>query len=294
MPYAHFDDRYDDNLKLKRAWKRSPAVVGLHAMAITYCSRHNTDGTLPVDWIDEKLTLLPVKPRERTRILEVALELNLLERVDEETYRVHDFLEWNRSRAQRQALAEQGRRGGLAKAARSSHTGSARSSHGFSHGQSKGSSHPSEGGSSTPRHATPTPRENNNAELRSAVTECFAYWQERCNHPQAALSPDRRGKLEARLRERARLGGGIPRAIQDVRQAIDGAAAAPFIDEKGKRFDDIELVCRNGSKLEDFMGRANQNVVQLDRSSSHLPEGQRPTDEWMRQLEEHLEQQERA
>lgn len=111
---------------------------------------------------------------------------------------------------------------------------------------------------------------NTNAELRSAVIECFAYWQERCGHPQAQLSSDRRGKLETRLRERSKLSD-IAGAVADVRLAIDGAAADPFIDEKGKRFDDIELICRTGSKLEDFMGRATRavtgaNVIAIGRN----------------------------
>lgn len=101
-------------------------------------------------------------------------------------------------------------------------------------------------------------QKKDNAELRSAVIECFAYWQERCGHPLSQLTADRRGKVETRLRERRRHhGGDLGAAIRDVRQAIDGAARAAYVDEAtGKRFDDIELICRNGSKLEDFMGRA--------------------------------------
>lgn len=97
---------------------------------------------------------------------------------------------------------------------------------------------------------------NNNAELRSAVIEIFVYWQERCKHQQAQLTADRRSKIETRLRERSNLAG-ISRAIADVRLAINGAATAPFINANGKRFDDIELICRTGSKLEDFMSRAS-------------------------------------
>lgn len=79
------------------------------------------------------------------------------------------------------------------------------------------------------------------------VRRCFAYWQQQCHHPKARLTGDRRRKVEARLRE------GYTEA--DVRAAIDGAAQAPFISDGGQRFDDLELICRTGSKLEGFAQR---------------------------------------
>lgn len=260
MPYAQFDDRYDDHKKTKRAWRTMSAAVGLHAMAITYCNRHKTDGLVDVEWVEEKLALSSLKPREQRAMLATLLDAGMFER-DGDDYRVHDFLQWNRSRAQREALAEQGRRGGQAKAVASakppdSNGSGPGSSHGYSEGQSEGSS--------TPRHATPTPRreENGNAELRSAVVEVFAYWQERCNHPQAAPSDDRLSKIQARLKERQRIrGGDLHAAILDCRRAVDGAAVGAFVDpSSGKRHDGIGLVFRNNEKLEDFMGRATLSV----------------------------------
>jgi hypothetical protein len=283
MPYARFDDRYDDHRKIKRALRREPAAVAMHAMAITYSNRFNTDGAVDGDWVDEKLALMPYKPAQRRRILDLLLELRLFEVRDDETFLVHDFLDWNLSSAQRKAFADQGRKGGSAPRGSSgpgsdgSSPGSSNgSSQGSSSGPSSGSSPSGDGGSSTPL-ATPTPTpsqaSNSNAELRSAVIEVFAYWQDRCGHQQAALSPDRRGKIETRLRERAKLGGGMPQAIADIRLAIDGAALAAFVDERGKRHDDIELICRKGSKLEDFMGRASLpaqggQVLPINRKST--------------------------
>ncbi|HET6866212.1 MAG TPA: hypothetical protein VFH80_09820 [Solirubrobacteraceae bacterium] len=262
MPYAQFDDRYDDHRKTKRAWRTHPAAVGLHAMAITYCNRHKTDGRLDADWVEEKLALSPLAKRQQQATLAALLDLGLFER-DGDDYLVHDFLDWNRSRAQRQALAEQGRRGGQAKAAAHAKPpdgdGSGPgSSDGYSEGQAPARPSPSNG-SSTPRHATPTPRQeaNGNAELRSAVIEVFAYWQERCHHQQAAPSDDRLSKIRARLRERQRFHhGDLHAAILDCRRAVDGAACCAYVDERGKRHDGIELVFRNNAKLEDFMGRA--------------------------------------
>lgn len=90
----------------------------------------------------------------------------------------------------------------------------------------------------------------------SKERELFDYWRERCGHEQAKLTSDRRTKLRARLRD-----GYTPERIM---RAIDGAAAFPFVVDgqrcatgaPAQRFDDLELICRNGSKLEAFERRA--------------------------------------
>jgi hypothetical protein len=156
MPYARLDDRWDDHRKIKRAWRRQPAAVALHAMTITYCNRHNTSGEVDAEWIEEKLALLPLKPAQRRAVLATLLDLELLERKDADTYVVHDFCDWNLSREQRAALADQGRRGGRARHG-SSGPDSNGPGPGSSQGLGEGSSHPEPTGSSTPRHATPTP-----------------------------------------------------------------------------------------------------------------------------------------
>lgn len=78
--------------------------------------------------------------------------------------------------------------------------------------------------------------------------DLFAYWQHTCRHPTAKPSRDRIAKVKARLAE-----GYTP---NQIRAAIDGAAAQPFVGDTGKTFDDLELICRSGSKLEGFIDRA--------------------------------------
>lgn len=83
------------------------------------------------------------------------------------------------------------------------------------------------------------------------IGELFAYWQQQCGHPQAKLSPQRRGRIAARLRE-----GFTP---EQLREAIDGAAKAAFVNEAtGTRYDDCELIFRNASKVDLNIGRAQQ------------------------------------
>ena len=75
----------------------------------------------------------------------------------------------------------------------------------------------------------------------------FDYWRTECGHSQAKPTRERLSKIRARLAEGY--------TAEQVRAAIDGAARAAFTNDAGKRFDDIELICRNGSKLESFIDR---------------------------------------
>lgn len=88
--------------------------------------------------------------------------------------------------------------------------------------------------------------------------EIFEYWRKTCRHTSAKRTRERLAKIKARLNEGY--------SEEDIRRAIDGAAHGAFVNEQGKRFDDIELICRNGSKLESFMDRAG-NVRQPSRIS---------------------------
>lgn len=88
----------------------------------------------------------------------------------------------------------------------------------------------------------------------AVIRELFAYWQQRCGHPQAKLTADRRGKVKARLREGY--------TAEQIRAAIDGAAEAPFVGDNGKRYDDLELICRKGSKVEDFIERGKKGTAE--------------------------------
>lgn len=80
------------------------------------------------------------------------------------------------------------------------------------------------------------------------IRRLFAYWQDACRRPRSKLTDDRVQAIRARLRD----GYGEAR----IRQAIDGAARAAFVDARGKRHDDIALICRGGEKLEAFEERA--------------------------------------
>ncbi len=111
MSWARFDDRYAGNRKIRKAWKADRAAVGMHAMSVTYCAQHETDGHVDDDWIE---TMLPVR-RERERVAGVLVEHGLWIRRDD-GYEVHDYLKFNPSREKLEAkrAAERARREGSA------------------------------------------------------------------------------------------------------------------------------------------------------------------------------------
>jgi hypothetical protein len=85
--------------------------------------------------------------------------------------------------------------------------------------------------------------------LNDTVRLLFSYWKAQCGHPNAKLTRDRESKVAARLREGYR--------VPEIRRAIEGAAKHAYVDDRGVRYDDLELICRSGSKLEGFIQRAS-------------------------------------
>jgi hypothetical protein len=97
-PVVQLDNTYDDRRKIQRAWRTKPAAIGLHVMAITFSNRHDTDGQIPHEWLQE---MVP-RTTERQAILQVLVEHGLFD-FDGEQYTVHDYLDWNRSAEEREA-----------------------------------------------------------------------------------------------------------------------------------------------------------------------------------------------
>jgi len=75
------------------------------------------------------------------------------------------------------------------------------------------------------------------------VSAVFDFWQLMTVHPRAKLGAARTKAINGRIRE-----GATPR---DFFKAIVGAAYDSYVHpETGKRYDDLELICRNESNLE--------------------------------------------
>jgi hypothetical protein len=83
------------------------------------------------------------------------------------------------------------------------------------------------------------------------VVQVFEFWKTEMGHPKAQLTPERKKKIEERLKDST---------VEEIQTAIRGCKRSDFHmgREPGKPqvFDDIELICRKRSKLEHFIALA--------------------------------------
>jgi hypothetical protein len=81
------------------------------------------------------------------------------------------------------------------------------------------------------------------------IQRIFTYWQTHLKHPKALLTRERRNAIEARLKDGY--------SVEDLESAIEGCGKSSYHmgnNEHGTVYDDIELICRKGSKVEQFIG----------------------------------------
>jgi len=89
---------------------------------------------------------------------------------------------------------------------------------------------------------------------KSDVQAVFDYWKDRTRHPDAKLTSEREMKIRGRLEEGY--------TVQQLQEAVEGCRGSPFHqgdNERGHRYDDITLICRSGSKVEQFVEMARED-----------------------------------
>jgi hypothetical protein len=106
MPWAKLDDRFHSHPKVRGAWYKCPASIGLHCIGITYAADHETDGVVP-SWF---VATLFQKPSELKEAVGTLTELGMWEqRADD--FVIHDFLQYHTSKEKRkQKKAEEAER----------------------------------------------------------------------------------------------------------------------------------------------------------------------------------------
>jgi len=90
-----------------------------------------------------------------------------------------------------------------------------------------------------------------------AVYEVYEHWLSVMEKPRAFLTDARKRKILKRLSEGY--------SVQDLKDAIDGCRASAFHmgeNERGTIYNDLELICRNGQKVESFIARLQHNRSQ--------------------------------
>lgn len=92
-----------------------------------------------------------------------------------------------------------------------------------------------------------------NGDLSPSVI-VFDYWVSVMDKPKSAkLTKERKRLIDQRIKEKY--------TVEDIKRAIDGCHASEFHmgkNDGGKVHNDLTLICRNGSKLEQFMDSANK------------------------------------
>jgi hypothetical protein len=91
------------------------------------------------------------------------------------------------------------------------------------------------------------------------VRVVFDHWRAKLNHSRAVLNAKRERVIRARLKEFS---------PEDLCKAIDGCARSDFHmgrspRSEGRVFDDIELICRDASKVENFIRIADGKATTL-------------------------------
>jgi hypothetical protein len=79
------------------------------------------------------------------------------------------------------------------------------------------------------------------------VAEVLGYWQQRTGHTKAYIdsTTDRYKNCLARLKQGY--------TVEQLKQAIDGAVAGGYVDPKGVKHDDAELIFRKADKTDRFI-----------------------------------------
>ena len=105
---------------------------------------------------------------------------------------------------------------------------------------------------------------------KETIESVFAYWQKTFDHSRAKLTKDRKTKIASRLKEGY--------SLDDLKHTIDGCKNSSYHmgeNDQGKIFDSIELLFRNGDKVESFWQYTKNGVtsdikVQLSKACAEL------------------------
>jgi 5-methylcytosine-specific restriction endonuclease McrA len=113
MSWAQFDSRYVEHLKLLRLGDFYEVGMALDFAAICWCNEWATDGVLPGPQLT-RLVRYPGMRIQRVRVTPALVAQKLVEvgrwEVDGDAYRLHDFLDYSSSRAQRGVARERASR----------------------------------------------------------------------------------------------------------------------------------------------------------------------------------------
>lgn len=93
MTWAKLDDKFHSHPKVRAAWYRCPASIGLHVLGITFAADHETDGVVPGWFVAGAFH----RPRDLTAAVSALIELGMWEKQADD-FLIHDFLDYHPSK----------------------------------------------------------------------------------------------------------------------------------------------------------------------------------------------------
>ena len=98
--------------------------------------------------------------------------------------------------------------------------------------------------------------------------ELFEFWRKRCAPRAKTFSDDRLKAVLARLKDKSADDPSVPAyPPRYIAEAIVGAQHGAFVDAKGKRHCDLELICRSGRRLEAFHDKYEAHMAAKNGSN---------------------------
>jgi hypothetical protein len=224
MAWARLDDRFHDNRKIKRVWRRCPAAVGLHVMAITYSAGHLTDGFIDTDFVEDRMPTT----KQRDKAVECLIDAGLWHPADE-GWVINDFAEFNMTReaaaAKHAAKAEAGRKGALARWGDSNDMAGAMAADSSSHDGSIANDAPDPTRTFKEANASSSGAERADKESRKAtdddLTNCRLFGElARSRNPKVKIPKAKTGEWATWLREMRLLRSADENSPADIERVI--------------------------------------------------------------------------
>ncbi|USU94160.1 YdaU family protein [Acinetobacter pittii] len=115
-----------------------------------------------------------------------------------------------------------------------------------------------QGNNICPPNGEPVPAEKPKENFKNEIQEVFEFWKVTFNkRSNTVLDKNRKSKIQARLKEGY--------AVQDIKQAILGCSKSEYHIQGG--YTDIELICREASKLDRFIEMSNPTQIAVHTES---------------------------
>jgi hypothetical protein len=89
MTWAKVDDGLHSHPKIMALWRQAPAALGLHLLGLSFAGAYLTDGVIHRAFVEERATV---------ELADELVAAGLWDR-DGENFKIHDFLDFNPSRA---------------------------------------------------------------------------------------------------------------------------------------------------------------------------------------------------